>query len=302
MLGLSWTEAVSLANTYENGLPEEFKTELQGIATGSGLSYEAILISQLTVDLAMGACSDFIVSGEATSDGSIIHCANLDWTDINNLLRDNLVIIYYEPSEGNKFVSLSIAGSAGVLAGMNENQLAMSITAIYAGSDLTGIPTMANIRRALQYCSNISSAETYLTEFNRTSGYTLSVSGGNPASMGVFEFAPSYYKKRTIGTQEVLVSTNHFISSEMQPHQTYDTAGSLSRYNRLAELISQNYGSITTDLAKTFMRDQSGGSSSNYINNSATVFSSIFLPQSLSFWIAKGPVSSTESYVNFTLE
>ena len=100
--GVPWALLVWTARYYEAAMPEDFKTELQAIAEASGVSYEAILVSQLLGDIpditettSMGGTS-FIAKGEATSGETIIHGANVELDDFNGSLRDRLTIIYYE--------------------------------------------------------------------------------------------------------------------------------------------------------------------------------------------------------------
>ncbi|MEE8638589.1 MAG: C45 family peptidase [Candidatus Margulisiibacteriota bacterium] len=302
---LAWTAK----EFYEDQLPDDFKTELHAIAEASGVSYEAVLVCQLMGDMpdltqtaSMGGTS-FIAKGGATSGGTIIHGANVEMDDYNNSLRDRLTIIYYEPTNGNKFVSLSAPGLASVIIGMNEKHVALSISAVEAGIDQNGLPTCANLRRALQYSDSLSEAADYLTQSDkRTRGYIVPVSCGSPEGLFVMELSPNHYKKREIGTLEALVSADHFISQEMQPYQDgASPVDSVRRYNTLMELITQNYGSITESSAESFMSDRSEPNG-DYINNDSVIYSSILLPQELTFWVAKGPVSSVADYVSFSLE
>ncbi|MBI5078620.1 hypothetical protein HZB08_01170 [Candidatus Saganbacteria bacterium] len=308
--GISWPLLVSMAKNYESGMPEEFKAELRGIAEGSGLSYEEILLGQVVMDLsvirlsslAAVGCSGFIAKGKAASNEALVHGANIEWEDYDNSLRDNLAVIYYEPSAGNKFVALSYAGGAGVLIGMNEKQIASSISAISAGTNFGGIATLANLRKMLQYSNNLTEAANKLTASDRTCGYTVPVSCGSPEGFFVMELSPTHFSRREAGTLEVLVSTNHFISEEMQPYQTASTeANSARRYATLLNLVMQNYGLINASLAKIFMSDKTEPHG-DYINSDLVIYSTILSPGSLTLRVAKGPVKSESDYVSFSLE
>jgi hypothetical protein len=307
--GVPWSTVVWTARLYEAAMPEDFKTELEAIAEGAGVSYEAILVCQLGVDLpllitqatTMGGTS-FIAKGGATSGETVIHGANVELEDFNNSLHDHLTIIYYEPTDGNRFVSLSSPGSAGVVIGMNEKHLALSASVVEAGYDQTGLAASVNLRRTLQYSNTLSEAATFLAASTRTRGYAVSVSCGSPEGLFVTELSPNYDYKRETGTFEALVSVDHFISQEMQPHQDGTSpADSIHRYDRLVELITQNYGSITGSSAQSFMSDRNDPHGDN-INSDWVVYSSVLLPKELTFWVAKGPVSSEADYVSFSLE
>ena len=180
--GIPWYVIVQTARLYETGMPAEFKAELQGIAEGAGVSYDEVLVGQLIMDLGdvksaltVIGSSSFIAKGGATSGEAVIHGSNIEWVDYNNSLRNNLVIIYYQPSAGKRFVALSFAGAAGVLIGMNEKHVAVSITAVPAGFNTSGIATMANLRKTLQYSNSLSEAAVSLTSYNRTQGYSAPV-------------------------------------------------------------------------------------------------------------------------------
>ena len=298
--GIPWPFLVLEAKKFEAALPQDFKTELHAIAEGAGISYDEILVGQLIVDLAAYGSTSFVAKGGATAAEAVIQGSNIEWTDYNNSLRDNLVIIYYEPDEGNKFVSLSYAGGAGVLIGMNEKQIASSITVIDAGYNPPGLAAAANLRRMLQYGDNLDQAAASLIADDRTRGYTVPLSCGSPEGILVMELSPyHYYTREAESTFEALVSANHFISSEMLPYQDSSSAESLARYARLMELVSGNYGSITASLAKIFMSDQTG---THPINSNLVIYSTVLLPKDLSFWVSKGPVSSEAAYVSFSLE
>jgi len=306
--GIPWAMIVQFARFYEAGMPEDFKAELHGIAEGAGIDYDEVLVGQLIVDLTALAVasatiesSSFLAKGGATSGEVVIHGANIEWADYNNALRDNLVIIYYEPSEGNKLVSLSYAGGAGVLIGMNEKHIATSVTAINAGASFEGIAMTANLRRMLQYSNNLSEAADNLISIDRTCGYTVPVSCGNPEGIFVMELSPKHFMKREAGTLEVLVSTNHFISEEMIPYQLITSdVNSTRRWETLSSLVMQNYGSITDSPAKSFMCDRSEPHG-DFINSDYVIYSTVLLPGDLTFWVAKGPVSSEAAYVSFSL-
>jgi hypothetical protein len=305
--GVPWETLVLVARNYEAGMPGDFKTELHGIAEGAGVSYEAVLVGQLIMDLAAVAasmpvgCSSFIAKGGAASGEAVIHGANLEWGDYDNALRDNLAIIFYEPSDGNKFISLSYAGGAGVLIGMNEKHIANSVGVVNAGYSLGGRAATVNLRKMLQYSNNLSEAAAYLTESQATCGYAVPVSCGSPEGLFVMEICPGHYKKREAGTVEALVATNHFISDEMRPYQIGSApTASISRFDRLSELVAQSYSSISESLAKSFMSDRNEPSG-DYINSNYVIYSAVLLPKDLAFWVAKGPVSSEASYVAFNL-
>jgi len=306
--GVPFSMVAIMARRYEAGIPAECRTEMQALAEGAGVSYDEVLVGNLIVDLAdvvlslapMGS-SGFVAGGAATSGEAVVHGANIEWKDYNNALQKNLVIIYYEPDQGNKFVSLSYAGGIGVLIGMNKH-LSASISVVNAGVSTEAIPTTLNLRRLLQSSNNLADASANLIADNRTRGYNVPLAGSQEGFF-ITELSPMHYKLRQpAATWEALVGTNHFVSEAMQPYQlaTAD-ANSVHRYDRLIDLIAQNYGLIDGSLAKTFMSDRNDPYG-DYINSDSVVYSAVLLPEESAFWVAKGPVGNVADYVRFNLE
>jgi hypothetical protein len=97
---------------------------MEGMAAGSGVSYEDILMINSYVDVAWArpvqACSGFAAWGKATKDGKTIAAINFDF--FPNPFSYRAIIIAY-PDQGNSFISTGYAGVLGNNFTLNEKGL-----------------------------------------------------------------------------------------------------------------------------------------------------------------------------------
>ena len=108
--------------------------------------------------LIRGGCTAFAAWGPATTNGHLLTGRNFDWEAAPVFDRDR-VLVLCEPQEGIPFVSLSWAGMAGVVSGMNREGL--SITVNGAPSRLPGsarTPTCLVAREVLQHARTLDEA------------------------------------------------------------------------------------------------------------------------------------------------
>lgn len=103
-------------------VPEHFKEEMQGIADGSGLPLQKILILNLFPE--MFHCSGITVSRNATEDHSLYQVRVLDY-GIGKNLQSTATLIIAEPVNGHPFINVSYAGFIGSITGMNEQKISI---------------------------------------------------------------------------------------------------------------------------------------------------------------------------------
>ena len=121
---------------------EEYKAEIYGISKyGSanndlfGSNYLKALflhgahdICHALQDLALVGCSSFAVWGENTSDGNLLIARNFDFYTGDEFAEEK-IISFIQPEKGYKYMSVSWAGMIGVMSGMNEKGLTVTINA-----------------------------------------------------------------------------------------------------------------------------------------------------------------------------
>jgi predicted choloylglycine hydrolase/cephalosporin-C deacetylase-like acetyl esterase len=298
------------AKELEKFIPEEYKEEIRGIADGSGLSYSDVLIIHTFLDVlsypkffkhGFKNCTNFVLLNEASQESRLIHGRNLSWPS-KGLLEKQSVVIFYQPKNGNAFVTLSWPGICGVLTGMNEKGLTFGETSVgTAESSLRGTPAFILFRQALQYSDTLYDAIRIIASSERTTGYTLTLSDAKLNKACVIEFTNQHYSVR-FPKDNQLISTNHYqdtalfetMKSVYQDRKLEDSI-SYQRLIRMQELIKENLGKIDYKKAEELLGDQT-------MCTKGTFLSCIFEPQVLKFHVSIGNSNIREvKFMDFDL-
>ena len=106
----------------KNHIPLSLIEEMKGVAEGSDIPFEKILILNLFPE--MFHCSGITVNGEATLNGSLYHVRVLDYS-IGKSIQKSAVLIIAEPKDKLPFANVSYAGFIGSVTGMNAAHIAI---------------------------------------------------------------------------------------------------------------------------------------------------------------------------------
>ncbi len=220
-------------------------------------------VSYMLIDnplISKAGCTAFGAWGTATMGGHLITGRNFDWEAAEVFSRDRVVILC-EPDGRIPFASLSWAGMAGVVSGMN--RAGVSVTVNGAPSSLPGetaTPVALVARDILEQAHNLTEATQILRNAkvfvstiwlvgSRTDGRFISV-----------EKSPARTEVRESTNNNSIVCGNHFLTAALggdARNQTYTAeATSVSRAARMSELIEGTQGKLDAVLAAEFLRDR----------------------------------------------
>ena len=293
-------------------IEKEYLLEIYGISKSAsgefsdiGSAYRRIInyhaahdIGHALQNMNMVGCTSFAAWGSATDDSSLIVGRNFDFY-IGDDFSKNKIVCFYKPDKGYKFMFVTWGGMIGVVSGMNEKGLTVTINA--AKSDIPfGAKTPVSIlaREILQYAKNIDEAyriakkhETFVSE----SILVGSAEDKKAASIEKSENNMDLFVSKT----DYIICTNHFqgdtFRNEKLNIENISNSSSLYRCKRVNELLKK-YPKINYKTAAAILRDQKGLYDKNIgtgnekaVNQLIAHHSVIFNPEKLLAWVSSNP-------------
>ena len=306
----------------EEYIPEEYLQEIYGVSFGAsggyeyiGNNYERMLnyhgahdIGHALQSLALVGCTSFAANMH-TDDSTMIIGRNFDFY-INESFAKNKIVAFVAPEKGHKFMYVTWASMIGVVSGMNEQGLTVSINA--AKSD---IPTKATMpisllaREILQYAGNIEEAISIAEKRQIFVSESIFVGSAKDHNTVIIEKSPS--KLGVYSTENKnIVCSNHFqsdvFSSDSNNIKYIQESASEYRELRCQQLIN-NKQNIDYIGVANILRDYNGIDDVDIgIGNEKTMaqmishHSIIFLPEKLQTWISTAPYQLGE-YLSYNL-
>jgi hypothetical protein len=185
--GWSYNQIIEVWNIMDDYVPQNYIEEMHGMANGSGLSFDDIVIINMFPDLYNifnKSCFAGAIWGNATIDGSLYHIRSFDW-DLNTVdpetgkhIQENIIIIVRNPDDGYASLSPDFAGNICTWNGFNEKSISISETTVHAyDTTFYGIPVTFRMRMVLDYASTGDEAIEIIAN-NRTCGSNFVISDG----------------------------------------------------------------------------------------------------------------------------
>src|SRR5882757_5040692 len=307
----------------DKNITEEYKEEIYGVSQSAsdkygyiGSSYQRILnyhaahdIGHALQSMALVGCTSFGTWDARSQDSNMIIGRNFDFYVGDKFAEDKL-IAFINPSQGYKFMTVTWGGFIGVVSGMNEKGLTVTINA--AKSDIpsgSATPVSLVAREILQYAKNIEEAKKIAGERRMFVSESFLVASAADNKAVIIEKTPTtldVYDPH----QNFIVCTNHFqgqdlVQSKNNQEQMAESA-SPYRYQRLMELLNAN-GKNTVQNTINILRDRKGLHNADIgmgnekaINQLIAHHSIVFEPKKLLVWVSTAPWQLGE-YVAYDL-
>ncbi len=290
----------------------EDKLEIYGISKSAsdkykyiGSNYQRILnyhaahdIGHALQGMALVGCTSFGTWDARSQDSTMIIGRNFDFYVSDNFAKDK-IIAFFNPSEGYKFMTVTWGGFIGVVSGMNEKGLSVTINAdktrVPSGS---ATPVSLVAREILQYASNIRDAVAIAKKRKMFVSESFLIASAADKKAVVMEKTPDTLDVYDPNTNYI-VCANHFqgkglLNSKENKEQMYNSA-SPYRYQRLMQLLSAN-GKNTVQKTVNILRDTKGLNNANIglgnekaLNQFIAHHSIVFEPQKLKVWVSTSP-------------
>lgn len=303
-------------NLGEN-VTEEYREEIFGISMACtheydfiGTPYERQLnyhsahdLGHAMQDYMLVGCSSFATWGQHSADSSLLIGRNFDFY-VGDSFALNKQVSFYDPSGGYRFASVGWPGMIGVLSGMNETGLTVTINA--AKSDMptaSATPISILTREILQYASTIDEAVAIARKRRTFVSESILIGSAKDGRAAIIEKSPEklalFLGNGNSNDDGQLICTNHYQSEtfahDKRNQENIATSDSPYRFARLEELLEANRP-IDPTKAASILRDRKGLKGADLgmanemaINQFIAHHSVIFQPEKRLMWVSTSP-------------
>lgn len=268
-LGIGWFN-----RNLDETVPEEYLQEIYAVSQSFsnkysyvGPKYNRILnyhaahdIGHMAQNMNLVACTAVVQWDFQRENAEMVLGRNFDFYFGDEFAKDKIVL-FVNPSEGHDFVSVTWGGFSGVVSGMNEKGLTVTLNAL--PSELptkSSTPVSIIARDVIQYASTIDEAYDIISKYDVFVSESFTIASVLDQKAAVIEKTPEktaiYYP---VGNE--LVVANHFQSEELKNSQLnldhIRNSESMPRFERMAELTAQDT-LISVQNTLRYIRDQKG--------------------------------------------
>jgi len=291
---------------------EEDKEEIYGISLSAsekynyiGNNYQRILnyhaahdIGHALQNLALVGCTSFGTWGSRSEDGNMIIGRNFDFY-VGDHFSENKIVSFENPANGFKFMSVTWGGFIGVVSGMNEKGLTVTINA--AKSDIpagSASPVSLVAREILQYAENIEQASMIAKKRKMFVSESFLIGSAEDGKAVIIEKTPDSVGMYDPGKNEIICA-NHFQSKELAGLRSNQIqirqSASDYRYHRVEELLAATKINTVAQTVR-ILRDRDGLENTDIglgneksVNQFIAHHSIIFEPQKKRVWVSTEP-------------
>ena len=291
---------------------EEDKEEIYGISLSAsdkydyiGNNYQRILnyhaahdIGHALQNLALVGCTSFGTWGSRSADSTMIIGRNFDFY-VGDHFSENKIVSFEKPADGFKFMYVTWGGFIGVVSGMNEKGLTVTINA--AKSDIpsgSATPVSLVAREILQYAEDISGAMAIAKKRKMFVSESFLIGSAEDNKAVIIEKTPDSVGLYDPGGNEIICA-NHFQSKELSKLRSNQIqirqSASDYRYHRMLELLAADKKNTVQNTVK-ILRDRKGMENTDIgmgnekaVNQMIAHHSIIFEPQKKRVWVSTGP-------------
>jgi hypothetical protein len=275
----------AIAESQKKFVPARFFEELKGVADGSGLALEEIIVANFIPELFH--CSGFAISGSATKDGTLYHGRILDY-GCDWKLQEHAVLTIAEPEGRIPFANVTYAGFIGSVTGMNAQQVSIGEMGGAGRGHWAGVPMAILVRMVLEEAKTLDEGIAIFRDNPRTCEYFYVIADGKTGQgvgmeaswnvFGVVKMGESHPRLPNPVKDAVLLSAG-------------------DRYKELTRRVEKGHGTFDAESARALMNRP--------VAMKSNLHSVLFETKSTRLWVANaskdGLPAATQPYNEFQL-
>lgn len=293
-------------------VPNEYTLEIYGVSQAASHEFDDIAppyqrilnyhaahdIGHALQNMSLVGCTAFATWGTRSEDSTLIVGRNFDFYVGDDFARDKIVA-FYAPEEGHKFMMLTFGGMTGVLSGMNDQGLTVTINA--AKSDIpsaAATPVSLVAREILQYASTIDEAYAIAAKRRMFVAESFLIGSAKDGRAALIEKTPDAMD-RMDAPGDYIITTNHFqgktLGNTPLNKEHIRTSASAYRYARVQQLLNRD-GKNSVAKTAALLRNQQGiddkdigHGNEKAVNQLVAHHGIIFEPEKLRVWISTAP-------------
>ncbi|WP_033960375.1 acyl-CoA--6-aminopenicillanic acid acyl-transferase [Psychroserpens jangbogonensis] len=291
----------------------EYKSEIYGLTQYASTDFNSIAppylrslylhgahdIGHALQDLALVGCTSFAAWGNKTEDGKLLIGRNFDFY-AGDAFAENKIIAFVKPTTGHNFMSVTWGGMIGVVSGMNDQGLTVTINAGKSKIPLIAkTPISILTREILQYASNIEEAIAIASKREVFVSESILVGSAKDKKAVLIEVSPKNFGVYEVENSNQLICSNHFQSdpyeSDRRNEKTIIESHTQYRFDRMQELLTGE-DKINPTEAVAILRDKNGSGdkvigygNEKALNQLLAHHGIVFQPEDLKFWVSSNP-------------
>lgn len=296
----------------DENISNEYLKEIYGVSRSASEEYSFIGppfyrilnyhaahdIGHFLQELHMVGCTSFASWEDNKTDSSLIVGRNFDFY-VGDKFAEEKIIAFMNPDSGYKFMSVTWGGMIGVVSGMNEAGLTVTINAAQGPIPFeTATPISLVAREALQYASTIEEAREIIASRQTFVGQSFLVASAKDNMAAVIEKTIESTSVYYSNSKEVFCS-NHFQSDKLKNSETnlkhQIESSTAFRYNRIKYLVD-SMEVLNENTVAEILRDTKGPEGNSIglgneraLNQLQGHHSIIFKPKELLVWVSTAP-------------
>lgn len=290
----------------------EYKDEIYGISESASdkfdwigsnyarqLNYHAAHdIGHALQNLMLVGCTSFGAWDGKTENGALILGRNFDFW-VGDEFAVNKIVEFVKPDQGHNFAFVTWGGFIGVVSGMNEKGLTVTINAAKSSIPTdAATPVSLVAREILQYAANIKDAIAIAHKRKMFVSESFLIGSAVDHKSIIIEKTPDTLAIYDPNSNEI-VCANHYqsdlLGKQKLNQEQMQNSASVYRYKRTQELMGQNFP-LTPQKVANILRDIKGLKGENIgignekaLNQMIAHHSVIFMPDSLRIWVSTSP-------------